>query len=145
MNIGYAATGSSPQLSARMQYYRTDYDETVMNRDRLLPRAIALVTLLQDGYQAPEKPVATLASPDLYEKMDSFMREGVERGDFMPHDRTVAMQIAGIVLRGADDGDTASEQDLYARERRAFINLCQTAETHARIASMLDDGAAIRN
>ena len=47
--------------------------------------------------------------------------------------------------RGADDGDTASEQDLYARERRAFINLCQTAETHARIASMLDDGAAIRN
>ena len=145
MNIGYAATGSSPQLSARMQYFRTDYDETVMNRDRLLPRAIALVTLLQDGYQAPEKPVATLASPDLYEKMDSFMREGVERGDFMPHDRTVAMQIAGIVLRGADDGDTASEQDLYARERRAFINLCQTAETHARIASMLDDGAAIRN
>ena len=145
MNIGYAATGSSPQLSARMQYFRTGHDETVMNRDRLLPRAIALVTSLQDGYRAPEKPVATLASPDLYEKMDSFMREGVERGDFMPHDRTVAMQIAGIVLRGADDGDTASEQDLYARERRAFINLCQTAETHARIASMLDDGAAIRN
>jgi hypothetical protein len=55
------------------------------------------------------------------------------------------MEIAGIVLRGDGDGATASEHDLYARERRAFINLCQTAETHARIASMLDDGAAIRN
>ena len=145
MNLGYAATGSSPQLSARMQYFRDGHDETVMNRDRLLPRAIALVGELQDGYAAPAKPVATLASPDLRAKMDSFMQDGVSRGDFMPHDRTVAMEIAGIVLRGAGDGETASEHDLYARERRAFINLCQTPETHARMASMLDDGAAIRN
>ena len=145
MNLGYAATGSSPQLSARMQYFREGHDETVMNRDRLLPRAIALVGELQDGYAAPAEPLATLASPELHAKMDSFMQEGVSRGDFMPHDRTVAMEIAGIVLRGDGDGATASEHDLYARERRAFINLCQTAETHARIASMLDDGAAIRN
>ena len=145
MNLGYAATGSSPQLSARMQYFREGHDETVMNRDRLLPRAIALVGELQDGYAAPAEPLATLASPKLHAKMDSFMQEGVSRGDFMPHDRTVAMEIAGIVLRGDGDGATASEHDLYARERRAFINLCQTAETHARIASMLDDGAAIRN
>ena len=145
MNLGYAATGSSPQLSARMQYFREGHDETVMNRDRLLPRAIALVGELQDGYAAPAEPLATLASPKLHAKMDSFMKEGVSRGDFMPHDRTVAMEIAGIVLRGDGDGATASEHDLYARERRAFINLCQTAETHARIASMLDDGAAIRN
>ena len=145
MNLGYAATGSSPQLSARMLYFREGHDETVMNRDRLLPRAIALVGELQDGYAAPAEPLATLASPELHAKMDSFMQEGVSRGDFMPHDRTVAMEIAGIVLRGDGDGATASEHDLYARERRAFINLCQTAETHARIASMLDDGAAIRN
>ena len=145
MNLGYAVTGSSPQLSARMQYFRDGHDETVMNRDRLLPRAIALVGELQDGYAAPAKPVATLASPDLRAKMDSFMQDGVSRGDFMPHDRTVAMEIAGIVLRGDGDGETASEHDLYARERRAFINLCQTPETHARMASMLDDGAAIRN
>ena len=145
MNLGYAATGSSPQLSARMQYFRDGHDETVMNRDRLLPRAIALVGELQDGYAAPAKPVATLASPDLHAKMDSFMQDGVSRGDFMPHDRTIAMEIAGIVLRGNGDGENASEHDLYARERRAFINLCQTPETHARMASMLDDGAAIRN
>ena len=49
MNLGYAATGSSPQLSARMQYFRDGHDETVMNRDRLLPRAIALVGELHDA------------------------------------------------------------------------------------------------
>ena len=145
MNIGYAATGSSPQLSGRMQYFLEDRDETVMNRDRLLTRAIALVNEMQDGYTAPSRPTAKLADAGLHDKMSSFMQEGVDRGDFMPHDKTVAMEIAGIMLRGDGDPAEVDEQALYARERRAFINLAKTDRTHARIASMLDDGAAIRN
>jgi 3-hydroxyacyl-CoA dehydrogenase len=73
------------------------------------------------------------------------MQEGIDRGDFMPHDKTVAMAIASVMLRGDGDGETADEQELYARERAAFIRLAKTPETHARICSMLDDGAAIRN
>jgi 3-hydroxyacyl-CoA dehydrogenase len=145
MNIGYGATGSSPQLSARMMYFLESRDETVMNRDRLLPRAIEMVTAMQDGYQAPQPPVARLADGALAAKMDAFMQEGIDRGDFMPHDKTVAMAIASVMLRGAGDGEMADEQELYARERTAFIRLAKTPQTHARIASMLDDGAAIRN
>ena len=62
MNIGYAATGSSPELSARLQYFRPDQDETIMNRDRLLPRAIALVAELSANYQPPQPPKAQLAA-----------------------------------------------------------------------------------
>ena len=145
MNIGYAATGSSPQLSGRMQYFLEGRDETVMNRDRLLTRAIALVGEMRDGYNAPAQPTAMLADAGLHDKMSQFMQEGVDRGDFMPHDKTVAMEIAGIMLRGDGDPAEVDEQALYARERRAFINLAKTDRTHARIASMLDDGAAIRN
>ena len=145
MNIGYGATGSSPQLSARMMYFLESRDETVMNRDRLLPRAIQMVTAMQDGYQAPQPPVARLADGALAAKMDAFMQEGIDRGDFMPHDKTVAMAIASVMLRGTGDGEMADEQELYARERTAFIRLAKTPQTHARIASMLDDGAAIRN
>ena len=145
MNIGYAATGSSPQLSGRMQYFLEGRDETVMNRDRLLTRAIALVGEMRDGYSAPARPTAMLADAGLHDKMSQFMQEGVDRGDFMPHDKTVAMEIAGIMLRGDGDPAEVDEQALYARERRAFINLAKTERTHARIASMLDDGAAIRN
>lgn len=145
MNIGYAATGSSPQLSGRMQYFLEGRDETVMNRDRLLTRAIALVGEMRDGYSAPARPTAMLADAGLHDKMSQFMQEGVDRGDFMPHDKTVAMEIAGIMLRGDGDPAEVDEQALYARERRAFINLAKTDRTHARIASMLDDGAAIRN
>ena len=145
MNIGYGATGSSPQLSARMMYFRDGHDETVMNRDRLLPRAIEMIAEMQDGYKTPPPPVAELADGGLAEKMEDFMQQGIDRGDFFPHDKTVAMAIASVMLRGSGDGETADEAALYARERAAFIRLAQTSETHDRIRTMLDDGAAVRN
>jgi len=145
MNIGYGATGASPQLSARMMYFLESRDDTVMNRDRLLPRAIEMVTAMQDGYRAPRPPVAQLADGALASKMETFMQEGIDRGDFMPHDKTVAMAIASVMLRGDGDRETADEQELYARERAAFIRLAKTPQTYERITSMLDDGAAIRN
>ena len=145
MNIGYGATGSSPQLSARMMYFRDGHDETVMNRDRLLPRAIEMIAEMQDGYKMPPPPVAQLADGGLAEKMEDFMQQGIDRGDFFPHDKTVAMAIASVMLRGSGDGETADEAALYARERAAFIRLAQTSETHERIRTMLDDGAAVRN
>ena len=97
------------------------------------------------GYAAPKRPVASLADGALAEKMDKFMQDGVDRGDFMPHDKTVAMTIAGVMLRGTGDGKMADEQELYDRERAAFITLAKTPQTHERIATMLDDGAAVRN
>jgi 3-hydroxyacyl-CoA dehydrogenase len=100
---------------------------------------------MQDGYRTPQPPVARLADGALASKMDTFMQEGIERGDFMPHDKTVAMAIASVMLLGDDDGETADEQELYARERAAFIRLAKTPQTYERITSMLDDGAAIRN
>ena len=145
MNIGYGATGSSPQLSARMMYFRDGHDETVMNRDRLLPRAIEMIAEMQDGYKTPPPPVAQLADGGLAEKMEDFMQQGIDRGDFFPHDKTVAMAIASVMLRGSGDGETADEAALYARERAAFIGLAKTSETHERIRTMLDEGAAVRN
>ena len=145
MNIGYGATGSSPQLSARMMYFRNSHDETVMNRDRLLPRAIKMIGEMQDGYRPPAVPVARLADGALADKMEEFMQQGIDRGDFFPHDKTVAMAIASVMLRGDGDGESADESELYARERAAFIRLSKTPETLARIRTMLDDGAAVRN
>ena len=59
--------------------------------------------------------------------------------------QAVAMAIASVMLRGDGDGESADESELYARERAAFIRLSKTPETQARIRTMLDDGAAIRN
>jgi 3-hydroxyacyl-CoA dehydrogenase len=147
MNLGYGATGSSPQLSARLQYFREGHDETIMNRDRILTRAIALIGEMQDNYLVPQRPTFKLADKKLFHKMSNFMQAGIERGNFKPHDKTVAMAIAGVVLNDGDgetDGNT-DEHALYARERHAFITLAKTKETFARICSMLDEGKPIRN
>ena len=53
MNLGYAATGSSPELSAKLRYFLKGRDETVMNRDRLL-NAITLIGEMQDNYRHQE-------------------------------------------------------------------------------------------
>ena len=116
-----------------------------MNRGRLLPRAIEMIAEIKDGYKAPPPPVVQLADGGLAEKMEDFMQQGIDRGDFFPHDKTVAMAIASVILRGSGDGETADEAALYARERAAFIHLAQTSETHERIRTMLDEGAAVRN
>ena len=145
MNIGYAATGSSPELSAKLQYFLPDRDETVMNRDRLLTRAITLIGQMQDSYNAPKKPRFKLADKSLYEKMEKFMQEGIDRGDFMPHDKTVAMTIAGVVLNDLGEKVDVDEDTLFAREREAFITLSKTPETNERISTMLENGSPVRN
>jgi 3-hydroxyacyl-CoA dehydrogenase len=137
MQIGYGRTGSSPQLSAKFEYFRDGHDISVMSRDRLLAQAIREVQHSVADYQAVAEPEVRLASHSLIAKMDSFMQDGVDKGMFSAHNKTVAMAIATIIV--ADEGQTpeSSEQALYDRERRAFLQLARTPESAAMIADML--------
>ena len=146
MQIGYGQIGTSPDLSARMQYYLKDRDIEVLNRDKLLQVATNEMANMQEGYIAPVEPTFHLPGRAILTKMSDFMQKGIDDGLFHPHDKTVAMQVAEIVVNGAgDDTLIVSEQDMYDRERRAFLNLAKTPQTIARIASLLDTGTAIRN
>jgi 3-hydroxyacyl-CoA dehydrogenase len=137
MQIGYGRTGSSPQLSAKFEYFRDGHDIAVMSRDRLLARAIAEAKALSSGYQPSKVPEVMLASHSLIEKMDSFMQDGVDKGMFTAHNKVVAMAIATIII--ADHGEDAAsdEQTLYDRERRAFLHLSRTDDSADMIANML--------
>lgn len=145
MNLGYGATASSPQLAEALQYYKPQKDASVMNRDRLYSRSLQALEALSAGYQVPAEPQFELAGGDILERMSAFMDAGIERGDFLAHDKTVAMQIASVIC--CMDGEAASvtEQDMYDRERAAFLRLAQTEQTRARIHSLLHEGGVIRN
>ena len=147
MQIGYGLTGTSPETSARYQYFRDGHDEAVMNRDKLITAAITeMEAIIAKGYTPPEEPKAELAPFDLRAEMAEFMDKGIADGLFFPHDKIVAMQIATIVT--ADEDETSlvvTEDDLYDRERRAFIRLAQTSLTYERISTMLDKGTPVRN
>jgi 3-hydroxyacyl-CoA dehydrogenase len=146
MQIGYGQIGNSPDQSARMQYYLPDRDIEVLNRDKLMYTATTEMAQMQSNYTAPLAPKFHLPGRAILTKMSDFMQKGIDDGLFHPHDKTVAMQVAGIVVNGAGDKTLiVSEQDMYDRERRAFLNLAKTPETRARITSLLDTGTAIRN
>lgn len=145
MQIGYGLTGTSPQLASRYQYFRPSIDKSVMNKDHLMAASKALLSVVAKDYKAPSEPVFQLAGADMYDRMQSFMDEGVARGDFTPHNRTAAMAIASVVVARDGDEAKASEQDLFDRERKFFIELAKTKRTHARIVGMLDFGDVPQN
>ena len=137
MQIGYGRTGTSPELSAKFQYFRTGHDVAILSRDRLLPLAIDTVRQMQDSYVPPKPTAVQLASPQLMDKMKAFMEDGVARGDFAPHNKVVAMQIATIIVASKDEAQHSDEQALFDRERRAFLNLAKTDKTGKWIAALL--------
>jgi len=145
MNIGYGATASSPELAIPMQYFIADNDIALMNRDRLFTRSISELDAMQNGYCAKPEPKFRLAGGDILERMAAFMDKGISRGDFFPHDKTVAMGIASIICSADGVECDASEQTLYDNERAAFIKLAQTPQTHERISAMLSGRGAVRN
>jgi 3-hydroxyacyl-CoA dehydrogenase len=146
MQIGYGQIGTSPDMSARYQYYLPDRDQEVINRDKLVTVATAALIDMQNDYQPVTAPIFELPGRRILTKMSDFMQKGVDDGLFYPHDKTVAMQVAEIVVNSDSDVSLQqSEQDIYDRERRSFLNLAKTQESHARIASLLDGGEAVRN
>ncbi|MEM7243677.1 MAG: 3-hydroxyacyl-CoA dehydrogenase, partial [Pseudomonadota bacterium] len=145
MQVGYVQTGSSPDTSANLQYFLSDRDREVANRDKLITEASRDIEAMIKGYSPPEPMTFELPGIALLDEMASFMDDGIEKGMFFPHDKTTAMAVASIVVSDTAAVETASEQDLYDRERRAFLSLAKTPQTHARISAMLDEGAPIRN
>ena len=137
LQIGYGRTGTSPELSAKFHYFRPDQDLQIISRDRLLPLAIETAKQMQDGYSPPSEPVVQLAASGLLGRMDAFMQDGVDKGHFAAHNKTVAMQIASIIVAAEDEPAASSEQALYDRERRAFITLAKTQKTAHWIAALL--------
>ncbi|MGB2061409.1 MAG: 3-hydroxyacyl-CoA dehydrogenase NAD-binding domain-containing protein [Candidatus Puniceispirillales bacterium] len=146
MQIGYARTGTSPEESAKLQYFLPERDRMEMNRDKLLASAMERIeTIHSAGYLPPKAPQITLPSVDLRKKMSDFMDKGIADGLFFPHDKTVAMAVASIVVSDTDGEETVSEHDMFARERRVFLALAKTEATLERISALMEKGQSIRN
>jgi 3-hydroxyacyl-CoA dehydrogenase len=145
MQIGYARTGTSPEQSAALMYFLNDRDVSVMNRDKILAMAMTAAKDMAKGYAPRPAPQFILPGNALLDEMAAFMDKGIADGMFFPHDKTVAMAVASIVVSDTAADTPATEDDLYARERRAFLHLAKTQETKARIVSMLETGVMLRN
>ncbi|MGB1036671.1 MAG: 3-hydroxyacyl-CoA dehydrogenase, partial [Candidatus Puniceispirillales bacterium] len=97
------------------------------------------------GYMPSKAPQLTLPDVNLRKKMSDFMDKGIADGLFFPHDKTVAMAVASIVVSDTDGEETVSEHDMFARERQAFLALAKTEATLERISALMEKGQSIRN
>ena len=56
------------------------------------------------------------------------------------------MQVASVVVNDENDEMLELEEDeLFNRERKAFLNLAKTQPTLQRISSLIEKGISIRN
>ena len=138
MQVGYGKTGESPEQATKLRYFVPGHDETVMNRDKLITRATALLTDMAPGYTPPTPPKMILPGKAVFGKMEAFMADGLAKGWFKPHNKTTAMEIATIVVNTASDAPLeVTEQDMFDRERAAFLRLAKTPDTKRWITAML--------
>jgi 3-hydroxyacyl-CoA dehydrogenase len=138
VQIGYGKTGESPEQATKLRYFRPEYDQTVMNRDKLITQATVLLEKMGVNYTPPIRPQMDLPGNAILQKMDDFMADGVAKGWFKPHNKTTAMQIATIVVNTTSDEPlTVTEQDMFNRERAAFLHLAKTSDTKRWIKAML--------
>ena len=143
--ISMAAVAKSAQEARDMHILR-EGDGITMNRDRLLYEAKQKALSLLDGYEKPEPAELNLPGPNGRAALDLAVEGFALQGVALPHDRTVAGEIAAVLTGGDTDvTETVSEDRLFALERESFMKLLKTEPTLARIEHMLDTGKPLRN
>ena len=66
------------------------------------------------------------------------MSDGLVKGWFKSHNKTTAMEIATIVVNiTSNEPLEVTEQDMFNRERAAFLRLAKTPDTKRWITAML--------
>jgi 3-hydroxyacyl-CoA dehydrogenase len=141
------ATVSTSAEEARDALFLRPGDGITMNRDRLLAdakaRALAMVAA---GYQPPPEAELALPGPSARAALELAVEGFRASGMATSHDAVVAGRLARVVTGGDTDiTETVSEDQLYALERAAFLELIKTPATLARIEHMLDTGKPLRN
>ncbi|MDH5345538.1 MAG: 3-hydroxyacyl-CoA dehydrogenase NAD-binding domain-containing protein [Gammaproteobacteria bacterium] len=146
MNTGYGKTARSPLEARELAFFRDGVDDFLMNRDRLLDRAMKTALAMADEYKPKGRELLAAAGRDAWQEMQDWLASANAKGALTAHDVTTGSEIAMIVTGGdVDPGTMLAEQDLLDLERKAFVTLAQTPETRARIAHMLAHGTPLRN
>lgn len=144
--IATAKVGTSGAEVIELGYFRTS-DIVLPNYDHQIQKAKAVCRgMVVAGYTPPRKPRLWA----LGESAKAAFAAGVwgmkEAGWASEHDMLISSHIANV-LCGGDRiaGTPMTEQDFLDLECEAFVSLCGTEKTQARIQHMLASGKPLRN
>ena len=143
--IGYAKTSTSPN-EAMPHKFLLDKDRVVINRDRLLSESEKLLEEIQKNYIPPELSVFKLPGSTVMDKMYEILENLFKEKKILEHGMEVGKQLAFVLSGGNTTIEKElSEDDLYALELEAFMNLIQMPKTQERIKHTLETGKPLVN
>ena len=143
--IGYAKTASSPN-EALPKKFILERDKVVINRDRLLNESEKLLEEISNNYQPPEIPIFKLPGSNVRDKMYELLENLYKDKKIQDHGIEVGKQLAFVLSGGNTTIDKElSEDDIYALELEAFMNLIQMPKTQERIKHTLETGKPLVN
>ncbi len=145
--IGMARTSSSAHEAVDMGLFPATTTISI-SRDHIVARAKSqALHMVSCGYAPPlpRTDIKVLGDPGV-QTFRMMLYNMVEQKQVSKHDAFIAERIARVLCGGEiDGGQTVSEAYLLDLEREAFVELCQTEKTFARIEYMLKNGSPLRN
>ena len=143
--IGYGKTASSP-IEAIPFKFLLEKDKSVMNRNKLLSASQDLINEKKEGYKPPKKPTFKLSGGKVRDKMFQTLENLFKDKKILEHGMQVGKKLAFVLSGGNTTIDKElSEDDMYALELEAFIQLIQMEKTQARIKHTLSTGRPLIN
>jgi len=143
--IGYGKTATSPTEAMPFKFL-LQKDKSIMNRNKLLSVSQDLINQKKDGYKPPKKPIFKLSGGQVRDKMLQTLENLFKDKKILDHGMEVGKKLA-FVLSGGNTtiNKELTEDDMYALELEAFIQLIQMEKTQARINYTLSTGKPLVN
>ena len=143
--IGYGKTIASPIEAMSFKFLLTK-DKSVMNRNELLPISRNLISKIKNEYEPPKSPIFNLSGSQVRDKMFQTLENLFREKKILEHGMEVGKKLAFVLSGGNTNiNKKLSEDDLYALEFEAFIQLLQMEKTQARINHTLKTGKPLIN
>jgi len=143
--IGYGKTATSP-IEAIPFKFLLEKDKSVMNRNKLLSASQDLINEKKNGYKPPKQPTFKLSGSQVRGKMFQTLEQLFKEKKIFEHGMEVGKKLA-FVLSGGNTtvNKELSEDDMYALELEAFVQLIEMEKTQARIKHTLLTGKPLVN
>ena len=117
-----------------------------MNRNKLLSVSHNLINEKKNGYKPPKKPTFKLSGDQVRDKMLQTLENLFKEKKIFEHGMVVGKKLAFVLSGGNTSLDKdLSEDDMYALELEAFVQLIQMEKTQARIKHTLSTGKSLVN
>ena len=117
-----------------------------MNRNKLLSVSQNLINNNKERYKPPKKPIFKLSGSQVRDKMFQTLENLFREKKILQHGVEVGKKLAFVLSGGNTTLDKElSEEDMYALELEAYMQLMQMEKTQARIKHTLSTGKPLVN